>query len=203
MRLRRAADPVAKEARAHAIARREGKSAEEAAYDLLLESEGKAFLYSPLFKYNAGNYDVAREMMLHPNTVLGISDGGAHCGMICDASAPTYLLSHFVRDRARGERIGLEQAIKMQTRDTAALYGFLDRGLIEPGMRADINLIDFDNLSLPLPEMVYDLPASGQRLIQRASGYHTTILRGDVTFEDGEATGALPGRLIRGPQTPA
>ncbi|MGB1883237.1 MAG: N-acyl-D-amino-acid deacylase family protein [Gammaproteobacteria bacterium] len=186
-----------------AIARREGKSAEEAAYDLLLESEGKAFLYSPLFNYNAGNYDVAREMMLHPNTVLGISDGGAHCGMICDASAPTYLLSHFVRDRARGERIGLEQAIKMQTRDTAALYGFLDRGLIEPGMRADINLIDFDNLSLPLPEMVYDLPASGQRLIQRASGYHTTILRGDVTFEDGEATGALPGRLIRGPQTPS
>ncbi|MFT4583465.1 MAG: N-acyl-D-amino-acid deacylase [Gammaproteobacteria bacterium] len=183
-----------------AIAARLGISPEAAAYDCLLELDGKAFLYTPLFNYNAGNYDVAREMMVHPSTVLGISDGGAHCGVICDASAPTYLLSHFVRDRDRGPRIGLEHAIKMQTRDTAMLYGFQDRGLIAPGMRADINLIHFEELALPAPEMVADLPASGKRLIQRASGYHTTLLRGAVTFQNGEATGELPGRLIRGRQ---
>ena len=183
-----------------AVAARRGVSAEAAAYDLLLENDGRNFLYSPLFNYAAGNYDVAREMMLHPNTVLGISDGGAHCGMICDASAPTYLLAHFVRDRARGPRIGLEQAVKMQTRDTALLYGFADRGLVAPGLRADLNLIDLERIALPSPEMVYDLPAAGQRLIQRASGYLLTMLRGQVTFEQGEHTGALPGRLVRGRQ---
>jgi len=120
--------------------------------------------------------------------------------MICDASAPTYLLAHFVRDRRRGDRIGLEQAIRMQTRDTALLYGLEDRGLIRPGLRADINLIDFQRLSLPVPEMVYDLPAAGQRLVQRANGYHTTVVRGAVTFENGVATGELPGRLVRGRQ---
>lgn len=181
----------------HAIAAARGVSPEAAAYDLLLEHGGKAFLYSPLFNYNAGNYDVAREMMLHPNTVLGISDGGAHCSMICDASAPTYLLAHFVRDRRRGPRIGLEQAIRMQTRDTAALYGLDDRGQLKPGLRADLNLIELDALALPAPQMVYDLPAAGQRFIQRATGYRATVLRGEVTFEDGEATGALPGRLVR------
>ena len=185
-----------------AHAARRGVTVEEAAYDYLLEENGKAFLYSPLFNYNAGNYDVAREMMLHPNTILGISDGGAHCGMICDASAPTYLLQHFVRDRDRGPRIGLEQAVRMQSRDTAALYGFHDRGMIKPGMRADLNLIDLARLALPSPQMVYDLPASGQRLIQRAVGYHTTMLRGQVTFQHGESTGALPGRLVRGAQRP-
>lgn len=185
-----------------ALAARRGVSVEEAAYDCLLEDHGQAFLYSPLFNYNAGNYDVAREMMVHPNTILGISDGGAHCGMICDASAPTYLLQHFVRDRSRGPRIGLEQAVRMQTHDTATLYGFHDRGLIKPGMRADLNLIDLARLALPSPEMVYDLPAAGQRLIQRAVGYHTTMLRGQVTFQNGESSGALPGRLVRGAQRP-
>ena len=180
------------------LAARQGRSEEEIAYDLLLENDGKTFLYSPLFNYNAGNYDVAREMMLHPNTVLGISDGGAHCGMICDASAPTYLLQHFVRDRVRGPRIGLEQAVRLQTANTAALYGFHDRGRLAPGLRADLNVIDLERLALPMPEMVYDLPANGQRLIQRATGYRMTMLRGEVTFENGEATGALPGGLVRG-----
>ncbi len=183
-----------------AIAAREGISPEAVAYDRLLEANGKAFLYSPLFNYNAGNYDVAREMMLHPNTILGISDGGAHCGMICDASAPTYLLTHFVRDRSRGPRLKLEHAVRMQARETAELYGFHDRGLIKPGLRADLNLIDLERLALPAPQMVYDLPASGQRLIQRAIGYHATLLRGQVTFEEGETTGALPGKLVRGAQ---
>ena len=183
-----------------AIAQREGITAEAAAYDRLLENNGKAFLYTPLFNYHEGNYDVAREMMIHPNSILGISDGGAHCGMICDASAPTYLLSHFVRDRDRGPRIGLEHAVRMQTRETAELYGFYDRGLISAGMRADINLIDLAAIALPAPEMVADLPANGKRLIQRASGYHTTMLRGVVTFEDGESSGAFPGGLVRGRQ---
>lgn len=181
-----------------AIAAARGVSPERAAYDLLLEHDGKAFLYSPLFNYNAGDYDAAREMMLHPNTVLGISDGGAHCGIICDAGAPTYLLQHFVHGRKRGPRIALEQAVRMQTHDTAALYGFRDRGVIAPGKRADLNLIDLERLALVAPEMVYDLPAAGQRLIQRAAGYRATILAGEVTFEHGESTGALPGRLIRG-----
>ena len=119
------------------------------------------------------------------------------CSSDLDASAPTYLLQHFVRDRARGPRIGLEQAVRLQTANTAALYGFADRGRIAPGLRADLNLIELDRIALPLPEMVYDLPASGQRLIQRASGYRYTLLRGAVTFEEGEATGALPGRLVR------
>ena len=172
-------------------------SEEQAAYDLLLEKEGKNFLYSPLFNYNAGNYDAAQEMMVHPNTVLGISDGGAHCGIICDASAPSYLLAHFVRDRQQGPRIQLEHAIKMQTHDTAKLYGLKDRGVIAPGMRADINLIDLENIRLPLPEMVNDLPAHGQRLIQRAHGYELTIVDGCITFDEGEHTGELPGRLVR------
>lgn len=183
-----------------AIGEREGKSAEEAAYDCLLERDGKAFLYSPLFNYIEGHYDIARDMMLHPNSILGISDGGAHCGMICDASAPTYLLTHWVRDRTRGPLISLEQAVRMQTHDTAKLYGFDDRGLIAPGLRADINLIDFQNMHLPSPELVNDLPANGQRLIQRAKGYHTTMVEGTITFQNGEETGALPGKLVRGPQ---
>ncbi|MEQ8231324.1 MAG: amidohydrolase family protein [Gammaproteobacteria bacterium] len=181
-----------------AIAARRGIAAEAAAYDLLLEDDGKAFLYSPLFNYNAGNYDAAREMMLHPRSVLGISDGGAHCGIICDAGAPTYLLQHFVRDRTQGPRIALETAVRMQTRDTALLYGFDDRGVIAPGRRADLNLIDLDALAMPLPQMVYDLPAAGQRLVQRAQGYRMTFLAGTPTFEQGESTGALPGRLVRG-----
>jgi N-acyl-D-aspartate/D-glutamate deacylase len=181
-----------------AIAAARGIAPEAAAYDALLEGDGTAFLYSPLFNYNAGNYDAAREMMLHPNSILGISDGGAHCGIICDAGAPTYLLTHFVRDRTRGPRIGLEQAVRMQTHDTAALYGFHDRGLVAPGKRADLNLIDLDALAMPVPQMVYDLPAAGQRLIQHAQGYRMTLVAGEVTFEHGESTGALPGRLIRG-----
>ena len=179
------------------IAAAEGVTEEQAAYDLLLEKDGKNFLYSPLFNYHAGNYDVAQTMMTHPNTVLGISDGGAHCGLICDASAPSYLLQHFVRDRQRGPKIPLELAVKMQTRDTAKLYGLHDRGVIAPGLRADLNLIDLENISLPLPEMVDDLPASGQRLIQRANGYSYTVVSGQVTFESGEHTGELPGRLVR------
>ena len=181
-----------------ALATIAGCEVEEMAYDLLLEDEGRAFLYSPLFNYAQGNYDDARAMMLDNHTVVGISDGGAHCGMICDASAPTYLLQHFVRDRNRGPRIGLEQAVKLQTLDTASLYGLSDRGLIQEGKRADLNLVDFERLKLSAPEMINDLPACGKRLIQRAEGYEATFVGGEMTFNNGEATGVLPGKLVRG-----
>ncbi|MCU1353291.1 MAG: dan 1, partial [Acidimicrobiales bacterium] len=139
-----------------------------------------------------------REMMTHPSSVLGLSDGGAHCGLICDGSMPTYLLTHWVRGRSRGPRLPLELAVHLQTGRTAATYGFADRGTIEPGKRADLNLIDLDNLSIGVPEMVHDLPAGGRRLVQHADGYVATIVAGEVTFEHGKATGARPGRLVRG-----
>jgi N-acyl-D-aspartate/D-glutamate deacylase len=139
-------------------------------------------------------------MMLPPSTVLGLSDGGAHCGLICDASMPTYLLTHWARDRVRGPRIPLEQAVRLQTANTAAVWGLGDRGTLEPGKRADLNVVDLDALRLRAPEMVHDLPAGGRRLVQRAEGYGATVVAGEVTFEDGERTGALPGRLVRGPR---
>ena len=133
-------------------------------------------------------------------TTIGLSDGGAHCGLICDASMPTYMLQHWVRDRTRGERLPLEVAIKRQTSDTARFYGLNDRGALRPGMKADVNVIDLKGLTLHAPRMVFDLPAGGRRLIQRADGYKYTIVSGEVIYQNGEATGAMPGKLIRGPQ---
>ncbi len=131
-------------------------------------------------------------------SVFGLSDGGAHCGVLCDASVPTYMVSYATRDRTVGERLGLEYVVHKMTQDTAGVYGLADRGVIAPGFRADLNLIDYDSLALQPPEMVYDLPGKGKRLIQKATGYLATINHGQVTFENGEATGAMPGRLIRG-----
>jgi N-acyl-D-amino-acid deacylase len=139
-------------------------------------------------------------MMEHPKTVFGLSDGGAHCGLICDASMPTFLLTHWVRDRTRGERLPIESVVESQTRRTAELYGMNDRGVLAPGMKADLNVIDFDALLIHAPEMVYDLPAEGRRLIQKIDGYRYTVQSGEITYEDGVPTGALPGKLIRGPQ---
>jgi N-acyl-D-aspartate/D-glutamate deacylase len=172
------------------------------AYDLLLQREGKELLYFPLLNYADGDFAPIREMLLHPEAVLGLSDGGAHCGIICDASMPTFMLTHWVRDRSRGERLPLEHVVRMQTANTAALFGLADRGRLAPGLRADVNLVDLANLRLDAPRMVFDLPASGRRLVQRAHGYRMTIQSGEPIYEDGEPTGALPGQLVRGAQAP-
>eukprot|EP01037_Dinobryon_pediforme_P010730 gene10730-10807_t len=192
-------EPAA-EASVAALAAATGRSPVEIVFDMLMEKDGRGYVYLPLLNYANFNFDHIYEMMQHPATVLSLSDGGAHCGVICDASFPTYMLTHWVRDRARGPRLPLEQVIQMQTQRTAHLYGLRDRGEIKPGLRADINLIDFDALKILPPEMVFDLPAEGRRMIQRAEGYRATIVAGEVTFENGVATGAAPGRLIRGPQ---
>ena len=180
-----------------AVAEREGRRPEEVVLDWLLERDGLALLNAPLSSYEDTNLDAVREMMLHPKTVLGLSDGGAHCGLICDVSMPTSLLTHWVRDRTRGERITVEQAVRLQTGRTAEIYGFADRGTLAPGKRADVNLIDLDRLVLHAPEMVFDLPAGGRRLIQKADGYRATFVAGEQTYDDGEPTGARPGRLVR------
>ena len=181
-----------------AVAAREGRAPEDVVYDWLLERDGRQLLFAPLANYVDANFDALREMMLHPRTVLGLSDGGAHCGLICDASMPTFLLTHWARDRRRGERIPLEHAVRLQTGNTAAVYGLADRGTLEPGKKADLNVIDYDALSLHAPEMVFDLPAGGRRLVQRVDGYRATIVSGEVTFENGDPTGARPGGLVRG-----
>jgi len=190
----------ARETSIGARAARAGIAPQELCYDQMLEREGHELLYVPLANYAEYNFDAIREMILDPVTTLGLSDGGAHCGLICDCSMPTYLLTHWARDRKRGERLPIETVVKRQTRDTAELYGLRDRGMLAPGMIADLNLIDFEALRLHAPEMVFDLPANGRRLIQKADGYRLTIKKGQVIFENGEATGALPGKLLRGSQ---
>ena len=180
-----------------AVADREGRSPEAVVLDWLLERDGKALLFAPLASYVAFDHEAIREMMTHPTTVLGLSDGGAHCGLICDASMPTTLLTHWVRDRSRGERLSLEHAVQLQTQRTATTFGFTDRGVLASGLRADLNLIDLDGLRLHEPEMVFDLPAGGRRLVQHVDGYRATVCAGQVTFVDGEPTGARPGGLVR------
>ena len=187
----------APETSAASAAEREGRNPDDVVLDWLLERDGEALLFAPLASYVDKSHDALREMMTHRRTVLGLSDGGAHCGLICDASMPTYLLTHWVRDRVRGERLALEQAVHLQTGRTAAVYGLTDRGTVEPGKRADLNLVDLDALRLHAPEMVFDLPAGGRRLVQRVDGYRATFVAGEATLENGELTGARPGRLVR------
>jgi N-acyl-D-amino-acid deacylase len=175
-----------------------GRTPLEVAYDAMLEEDGQGLLYMPILNYANGDLEPARNMLLHSRSAAGLADGGAHCGVICDASQPTFMLTHWTRDRTRGERLPLEWMVKKQSHDTARLYGLTDRGTLEAGALADINVIDYDNLQLGSPRVVADLPAGGRRLVQGATGYVETIKSGVTTFADGKDTGARPGALLRG-----
>ena len=181
----------------HAQATSRGLDPWSYVYDMLLQNQGKAMLYTPFANYAENNLDCCRDMILHKDTVMGLGDGGAHVGTICDASFITSLLTHWGRDRTRGEGIDLPTLIKCQSADTARAVDLTDRGTLEAGMRADVNIIDFDKLTVRLPEIVNDLPAGGARLQQRADGYQMTIVKGEPTYIEGQATDALPGRLVR------
>jgi N-acyl-D-aspartate/D-glutamate deacylase len=180
-----------------AQARARGQGAWERAYDVLTENDGQSFIFCPSRNFVGGTAEVIREMLLSPYTVPGIGDGGAHATYICDMSFPTTLLTHWGRDRTRGEQLPLPLLVRKHTADSARLYGFSDRGVLAPGYRADVNVIDFEHLRVLPPVMAYDFPAGGRRLTQRAEGYRYTIQHGDITFVDGEHTGALPGRVVR------
>jgi N-acyl-D-aspartate/D-glutamate deacylase len=181
-------------------ARQQGRQPEELAYEAMLSDEGRGMLYVPFLNYADGNLDATREMLTDPQSVPGLSDGGAHCGIICDASFPTYLLTHWTRDRKRGEKLSIPFVVAAQSRKTALSVGLSDRGLIAPGYKADVNVIDYGRLHLHPPKVHYDLPVSGRRLLQDVDGYDATIVSGVVTRRGGEATGIRPGRLVRGAQ---
>ncbi len=178
-----------------AIAKREGRTPEEVAYDYILE-DGQ-YLYFPVVNYTTGDHEVIREMLNDSACLLGLSDGGAHCTSIIDAGVPTYMLTHWARDRKRGPRLPLEMLIKRQTSETSDFFGLSDRGRLAPGLRADVNVIDFEGLKMNKPELVHDMPANGRRFVQRVEGYEATIVAGTPIYERGEHTGALPGRLVR------
>jgi N-acyl-D-aspartate/D-glutamate deacylase len=167
------------------------------AYDLLIEGDGRSILYLPVTNYAGGNLDVVGEMLAAPNTLVGLGDGGAHVGIMCDSTATSYTLTHWTRDRGRGSLFPVAWGVKRLTADNAHEMGLHDRGLLKPGLKADINVLDYDNMRLRRPEVVYDLPAGGKRLVQRTDGFDATIVSGAVVYRQGEATGALPGRLLR------
>jgi N-acyl-D-aspartate/D-glutamate deacylase len=183
-----------------AQARRQGRQPEELGYDAMLSDDGRGMLYVPFLNYADGNLDAVREMLRDPHSVPGLSDGGAHCGIICDASFPTYLLTHWTRDRTRGEKLPIPFVVAAQSRKTALSVGLYDRGVIAPGYKGDVNVIDYDRLHLHPPKVHYDLPVGGRRLLQQVDGYDVTIVSGVVTQRGGSATGAYPGRLVRGAQ---
>ncbi len=180
-----------------AIAAKAGVTAAEAAYDAFCDLDGRALLLAPLFNYVDGNHDVIREQLTHPRAVTGLSDGGAHCGLICDASLPTTMISHWTRDRSRGPKLPLQWVVRKQTHDTATLYGLGDRGTVQPGKRADLNVIDHEAIRLRTPVLAHDLPAGGRRLLQHADGYTATVVAGIQTRSNGKDTGERPGRLVR------
>jgi N-acyl-D-amino-acid deacylase len=169
--------------------------------DQMCSDDGNGMLYMPFFGYNYGDLSFVEAVQQHPYTRMGLGDAGAHCGAICDGGIPTFMLTHWVRDRTRGPRLPIEHVVHRQTRQTATTFGLMDRGAIQPGLRADINVIDLENLSFTVPRMMFDFPANGRRLVQKAQGYRATFVNGVQTVENDSFTGELPGRLIRGPQS--
>ena len=182
------------------IAEANGQDPFEVMYDLLTDNGGKELFYQPLGGYQNYTFDFFKQSMGHPNVLFGLSDGGAHCGVIADAGMPTFIISYWARDRNKGEQFDLEFLVKKLSYDTAEAYGLTDRGLLQPGYLADLNIIDFEALQLMRPEAVFDLPTGGKRLVQRVEGYRHIIKRGTPIFKDNEHTGALPGKLVRGNQ---
>ena len=180
-----------------ALAARAGRDPEAILYDLMLTDDARELLLFTVLNYDSGNLDSVYEMLCHPRTVLGLGDGGAHCGIVCDATMTTFTLAHWARDRRRGPRLPLEVAVRRLTGDNASLFGFRDRGLVRPGLKADLNVIDFDRLRLRRPAMAFDLPAGGRRLLQRADGYVATLVAGEIVMRDGAPTAARPGRVVR------
>jgi len=180
-----------------AVAQRSGVPAMELVLDQLTANDGNGMLYAPFFNYSYGDLSFTEAVTRHPHTRMGLSDGGAHCGAICDGGMPTFMLTHWARDRTRGPKLPLEYVVHRQTSQTAALYGIADRGVVAPGMRADLNLINFDHLGFDVPRMAYDLPAGGRRLVQRGRGYVGTWLAGVQTVDHDEFTGATPGVVLR------
>jgi N-acyl-D-aspartate/D-glutamate deacylase len=183
-----------------AQARAQGVAPMQLILDQLTSLGGNGMLYAPFFNYSYGDLSMTYEATQHQYTRLGLSDAGAHCGAICDGGVPTFMLTHWTRDRNRGPKLPLEYVVHRQTAQTAALYGLGDRGIVAPGMRADLNLIDYDRLSFGPARMAHDLPAGGRRLVQKASGYVATWLAGVQTIADDEFTGELPGCLLRSGQ---
>ena len=182
------------------IAEAEGRDVFDVVYEEMLRNEGKSFIYACFSPYPGHTLDFYKNIIEFKSSVAGLSDGGAHCGLICDASMPTWNITHWTRDRSRGDKIPLEFIVNKQTRETARTFGLFDRGEIKEGLLADINIIDYDNLTVYKPKMVYDLPTGGRRIIQKSSGYSATIKSGIITYENDKATGELPGTLIRGEQ---
>jgi N-acyl-D-aspartate/D-glutamate deacylase len=181
-----------------ARAAREGRDPQDVVYDMLLEQDGRAILYRPIINYADGTLETAKLMLEDPNTLIGLGDGGAHVSIICDASTMTHTLTHWARDRTRGAKLPMEWVVRRLSSDNAAAIGLHDRGRLAPGLKADINVIDFDRLMVHAPEVRYDLPSGGRRLVQRTEGYEATIVSGVPTYRNGEATNDLPGRLVRG-----
>ena len=180
-----------------AVAARAGVPAMQLVLDQLTAHDGNGMLYAPFFNYSYGDLSFTEAVTRHPHTRMGLSDGGAHCGAICDGGMPTFMLTHWTRDRTRGEKLPLEYVVHRQTSQTAALYGIADRGVVAPGMRADLNLIDYGRLGFEVPRMAYDLPAGGRRIVQKARGYVGTWVAGVQTVDHDEFTGATPGTLLR------
>ena len=183
------------------VSARTGTSAIDLIVDQLCAHDGNGMILTPFFNYAYGDLSFQYEAHQHPSTRMGLADAGAHCRVICDGGTPTFMLTHWVRDRSRGPRLPLESIVHRQTRQTAELYGLLDRGVVAPGMRADLNLIDFDRLTFGPPRMATDLPGGAKRLVQKADGYDATFVAGVQTVDGDEFTGELPGRLVRGPQS--